>query len=454
MYEEIIKIYENYKNPIINKEAFTIEEYYHDSGYNFLAEYFSFIEFSELLLLIIIVRFLFSWRMYIFIYLVYILFQIYFSLYFVNSNYKNKNEITLSLVDKFEIILSSLVIPFGNIIRVKLKKEHILKAGGGGLFITTSVVTTIKKPDTLDFTNFAKYYMQTERHPKIPTNLVTSYTDAFGKFKFDKSISLFKECNINQEKFLMNLSKKFFLTQQDLIKQDKVFDNDLNLAMHKLYLGETNKIILIKAQENFNVDFLIPTDKYDDLISLDSSQPLVSKPWTSSDLLVKEYARNNSKLTELLDAGQTQGNQKILKGLASVREKGTQADYYCFNMSGRVESTRSRYTRDEISAEYNLPKDAISAVDITRKNFNNPENIITSLINDKIIPFNDHCMSFPQTHHEVAVVLPATITNEEKEFIDQAINKFIEEKNNEVLNSISARIPKLSYKSVIDTFLN
>lgn len=123
MYKDLIKRYDTYNEPIIDTEFFTIEEYYSDNVYTLLADYIFFLDFSELLFLIILVRFLCSWRIILFVYLGYILCQIYFSIYIIKIIYKQPTLSSLSLVDNIELILFSLLIPFGSIIRSKLKRS-------------------------------------------------------------------------------------------------------------------------------------------------------------------------------------------------------------------------------------------------------------------------------------------------------------------------------------------
>jgi hypothetical protein len=453
MYKEIIKRYDTYKEAIIDTEFFSIEEYYQDNGYTLLADYLSFLNFSELL-----VRFLCSWRIILFIYLGYILCQIYFFIYFINTNYKNTTLSALPLRDYIELILSSLLIPFGSIIRSKLKKEYsIILNGGGGLFITNAIIgkrTFTKESDNLDFTNFATHYMETHKHPKISLNLVYSYTDALNKSNFDKSITLFKDCNINQKKCLMSLTNSCFSENKDTIRREKLFDNELILAQHRLFLAESNKLILDNAEEVFNVKFLIPNEKSDDLISLDSAQPFVSKPWTFESI-IKEYRRNYSKMQELLDTALTQGQElsNEIVVIGSVKESGTLADYYVSilkkqDLSRIFPVIEGRYTHSQMKDFVNK----MIAVDIHRKDSKNTsaEVFIDEITQDKINPFTEKCTNFPQSKHELAVVLPSTTTLQQKEIIDMKINKLIEEKN--TLASLPR--PSLSFKTVIDTFLN
>lgn len=456
---KILRKYEEYKIPLIEGEEYTLEEWYINSGYNFLAEYLSFIDFTELVVVLVIVRFFFSWRLILFVYLGYILLQIYFSYSVVNANYKTNSDTNLPLAEKIVSLLSSLLLPFGNLILSKLKESKLfLLNGGGGLFITNSNISIGKRTftthsDKPDFTQFTKDYMEKYRHPKISSNLVDSYANSFKVFNFDKCISLFKECNVNQAKCLMSITNEYFSKNREIIIKNTLYDKELILAMEKLYLSETNQLILAKAEDAFNVKFLIPTEKSDDLISLDSAQPLVSKPWTSTESLIKEYGRNNGKVGELLDAALTQGNQDLLTFLFNLSEQGTQADYYCANLvSSSISQIGSvpkpRYTHSDME-DLHVP---FIAVDIHRKaSFNfTQEGILEAIKEQKLEKFFKNCTNFPQRDHHLAVVLPAITRKEEKEFIDKEINNYIEENN----SLASVPIPKLTFKSVIDTFLD
>lgn len=179
------------------------------------------------------------------------------------------------------------------------------------------------------------------------------------------------------------------------------------LAQYRLFLAESNKIILDHVEEVFNVKFFIPNENYDDLISLDSSQPFVSKPWTFESI-VKEYRRNHFKMEELLDTALTQGQElsKEILVIGSVREPGTLADYYVGILKKQaldriVPVIEGRYTHSQMKDSV----DEIIAVDMQRKSATSPDNIVHQLNSEKIGPFSGKCdFFFPQSKYELGVV--------------------------------------------------
>lgn len=374
--------------------------------YELLSDYITLTECLYILSSLLITRFIFTWRIWLFIYITFILAQALFIYYVLRKitpiefHINEYTSITLNL-------LCNLVVPFGNLLRAHISQgTFILNGGGGGLVIPQSKPTS--------FETFTESFLNRNKHTQISQTLYKDYITAFTDFNFSTCLKLAERATLNESKLLYKLSNIYLYEQRDNPYFERLSKGSFTKDYQE-FMEIFNTQLLEKCELIYNVKFKFPKEKYMDLASLDSAQREIS----SFNNIFTKARQEFKKLEELMDCAAVKSLYGEKYFIYNVAEKATKTDYYVRSVNEddiiyfSLDEDQARYKFEDIKiveSTYKLPH-KISGIDIYRKDsqIQTDEAVIQAIRTEKVIPlikmWKQQPGLMPQTHHELSIVL-------------------------------------------------
>lgn len=414
---------------------------------NLLSLYISFTDYCLFLIIFLIIRF-FGWRAILFIYILGIFIQVWLSYSFI---YKPtiSTKLIIPYTEEIKSLLSLLVFPFGNTLRLVLTQVGGIRLAVGGLFSTSY---SNSKLNVLSFKEFGETYLE-KQDISLNKALFNEYATAYENGQYSVCAHLFRETDIINGKLLLRLSKQHFFA---IGRKDPDTLTDLNpdkLNEYRYFLAETKKILLDKCETMYNVKFNIPERNFIDLNSCDSSQKEMTTPIDIAIATSREF----NKVQEYMDGAaltNTIYGSEYKTFIYNIAERGTKTDVYTLLVPPqkkylfKLVESKSRYNYPEL---YNIIRDnkleiIIKGMDVHRKiKITSEEEIIHTLEKEKVITFFKDLTKVPQKEHYLGVIFNNRIPLATKNRIDKAMNEIIQR---EYIQDI-----KVIFKSISDPFI-